>query len=69
MIDLNELKKKVYEYAKKRAENGGTKPLNTFNLHTVRRKLSNQLMRIRNVVLRKMQSFLKPSLPTSSVAF
>lgn len=32
MIDLNELKKKAYEYAKKRAENGGTKPLNTFNL-------------------------------------
>lgn len=32
MIDLNELKKKAYEYSKKRAENGGTKPLNTFNL-------------------------------------
>lgn len=32
MVDLNELKKKAYEYAKKRAENGGVKPLNTFNL-------------------------------------
>ena len=32
MIDLNELKKKAYEYSRKRAKNGGTKPLNTFNL-------------------------------------
>lgn len=32
MIDLNELKRKAYECAKKRAENGGVKPLNTFNL-------------------------------------
>jgi len=32
MIDLNELKKRAYEYSKKRAENGGTKLLNTFNL-------------------------------------
>lgn len=32
MIDLNELKKKAHENSKKRAENGGTKPLNTFNL-------------------------------------
>ena len=27
MINLNELKKKAYEHSKKRAENGGTKPL------------------------------------------
>lgn len=35
MIDLNELKKKAYEYSRKRAENGGTKPLNTFH-HSVK---------------------------------